>query len=131
MAFYNVASARTWNRDKELDGVPVTVEGELRLRHGAVGDKAFGRQLIFAIRIDPHGSTRHHPGLLLQRVLDGGAFLHRRGVGRGDGGRVVQGHGDDYPVPGAHPKTEVRHQQGCDPDKGKAQLASTCNNNNN
>jgi hypothetical protein len=42
-----LANILTWNGHEKLDCIPVSVEGKLRLRHGAVGDEA----------------SRHHPFL--------------------------------------------------------------------
>lgn len=44
----------TWHRDEELDGIPVAMEAELCLRHGAVGDEAAGCPVaaVVAIHMD-------------------------------------------------------------------------------
>lgn len=55
-----VFNRRTWYGDEEFDGIPVAMERELRLGHGAKRDEAFSRQLILAIRVDSDGPAGHH-----------------------------------------------------------------------
>ena len=44
----------TWYRDKELDSVSVSVEGELRLSHPAVGDEAPWCDPLLLVGVDAH-----------------------------------------------------------------------------
>ena len=44
----------TWYRDKELDSVSVSVEGELGLGHPAVRDEAPWCDPLLLVRVDAH-----------------------------------------------------------------------------
>ena len=44
----------TWDGDKELDSVPVPVEGQLGLGHPAVGDEAPRRHSLLFVRVNTH-----------------------------------------------------------------------------
>ena len=48
----------TRHRDKELDSITVTVETELCLSHGAVGNKTAGRFVAVVIAIHMDDPTR-------------------------------------------------------------------------
>ena len=116
-------SQLTRNRNEELDGVPVTVERELRLAHVAVRHEGLRGQGLVGLRPEyPHRPAGHDGGLLPHGVGD---LLGRLG-GLGDRGRVVEGHGDDDAVAGAHPEAEVGDEQGGDADEAEAELAGAC-----
>ena len=44
----------TWYRDKELDSISVSVEGELCLSHPAVRDEASWCDPLLLVRVDAH-----------------------------------------------------------------------------
>ena len=107
----------TWHGDKELHRVPVAVETELRLRHGAVGDEAAGDDAILHVRVDPDRSPRL---AVLYHVL------YQVSAGRLDHVRSVERDADDDPVAGAEPEPGAADQQSSDPHEGEAQLARAC-----
>lgn len=54
-----VEDTLTWNCGKELDSISVTMEGELSLCHGTVGDKtARGDTVILVIAVHSYNPTR-------------------------------------------------------------------------
>ena len=103
------------HRHEELDRVPVAVEGELCLGHAAVGDEAARGDAALPVAVDPHRTARLAVLDAVRYEVAGRGLWH---VGRGEG------HADDDTVTGAEPEAGAGHQQGGDPDKGEAELAS-------
>ena len=104
------------HRHKELDSVPVAVEGELGLGHAAVGDEAARGDASLPVAVHPHRTAGLAVLDAVRYEVAGGGLGH---VGRGEG------HADDDTVAGAEPEAGAGHQEGGDPDKGEAELAST------
>ena len=99
----------TWDRDKELDRVSVTMERELSLGHGAVGDEGAGDDSVLAVSVHSDWSSRSLARL--DHVLDqvAGAGL--------DQVRRLERNTDDHSVPSSQPQSVARDMQGCDPHK--------------
>ena len=106
----------TWDGHKELDGVPVAVEGELCLGHGAVGDEAARHHLVLGVGVHPDRAARP----VVQHVGDEVAGGRLGQVGGG------QRHRDDDAVAGAQPQAVAGDKEGRDADEGEAELAGAC-----
>lgn len=69
-------TVHTWNSNKKFDSISVTVEGELRLSHGAVRDETTGSQLggdgVSKHSYDTawHSHTAAHSGTVAAGICD-------------------------------------------------------------
>ena len=107
----------TWNRDEELDGVPVAVEGELCLGHGAEGREGPGDHSVSSVSVHSDRAARL---AVLYHVLD---QVPRLGLGHLRG---LQRDADDDPVACPQPESVAAHVESRDADEGEAEFACTC-----
>ena len=91
----------TWNSDEKFDGIAMSVEWELRLRHRAERHERLRRQRLASV---------------VGINLTGGIW------------RSSKGYGNDDPVSGSHPKAVDRNNERGYPDKGESKFSRTFKN---